>query len=908
MRFLSPWWLLALIPALPVVVTVARFGRRTVPARQHKAAVTMRATGVVLLVLALAQPLLVRSSPQRSVLFLLDRSSSVTTQARQAQETFVRDAIDHASATDLTAVAVFGRELRLDEALSATAAFDGVETVVDPTATDLASALRSAAAVLPTEGSRRIVVLTDAVETVGSARSAAQELADSGIAVDVITLATGRASDALVQRVDAPVTAREGDRVPVTIDVQSTAGGPAELVVTVGDEEIVVPVVLEVGLNRIEVDVPATETGVLRVDARVEAGFDAIEENNEGQALVRVLGPPQIAVVEGRVGEGEDLVRALTAAGLEAETLTAIPDAEGLLDFDGVVLVNVHAPSEAVTADLASFVEDLGRGLVVIGGDQAYGLGNYQDSALEDLLPVTSDPDDLIRRQPVAQVLAIDTSGSMADCHCDGVSDHDPNMQGGINKTDISRAGAALAIGALQPTDRVGVLAFTTGSRWALELDNVPDATTVAEALATLTPQGDTEIAPALRQAMESLLGAPEEIRHIILFTDGWTEDPELLEIAQEIAANGITLSVLGTGEGTGETLRRLAALGGGQFYAGTDLAAVPEIFVEETLRVARPLIAEGAFLPALGAASQVTAGLTSAPPLRGYVLVRAKDTAQIPLEIGPGDPLLATWQRGLGRATTWASDATARWSADWITWDGYVDFWGRVVRDVLPPSLDTPPEVRFDGGAIEIGFDADVPLDAVAIATVRDAAGNVTAVPLQRTGESTFRARVPVTNDGAYWVAVTVENADGVVASGSGGVVAGYDEEFAFRQPDVNLGADLAAATGGRVEPVAAEVYDPAPARGAAETPLWPLLVAVALALFLLDVATRRLVVAKGDLEAWRETLTRRRRPVEALATPPARAPAPAPGQPLPDEPPPREVHPEEETFGELLKRKRRR
>ena len=88
MRFLSPWWLLALIPALPVVVTVARFGRRTVPARQHKAAVTMRATGVVLLVLALAQPLLVRSSPQRSVLFLLDRSSSVTTQAREAQEMF----------------------------------------------------------------------------------------------------------------------------------------------------------------------------------------------------------------------------------------------------------------------------------------------------------------------------------------------------------------------------------------------------------------------------------------------------------------------------------------------------------------------------------------------------------------------------------------------------------------------------------------------------------------------------------------------------------------------------------------------------------------------------------------------------------------------------------------------------
>ena len=87
----------------------------------------------------------------------------------------------------------------------------------------------------------------------------------------------------------------------------------------------------------------------------------------------------------------------------------------------------------------------------------------------------------------------------------------------------------------------------------------------------------------------------------------------------------------------------------------------------------------------------------------------------------------------------------TSRWSADWLTWDGYVDFWGRLVRDVLPPSLDTPPEVRFDGGAIDVRFDAEVPLDAVAIATIRDAVGNLSSLPLQRTGESEFRGRMPV-------------------------------------------------------------------------------------------------------------------------------------------------------------------
>src|SRR5690606_34846673 len=112
------------------------------------------------------------------------------------------------------------------------------------------------------------------------------------------------------------------------------------------------------------------------------------------------------------------------------------------------------------------------------------------------------------------------------------------------------------------------------------------------------------------------------------------------LDAARDIAGAGITLSVLGTGEGTGEQLRRAAALGGGQFYRGEDLSAVPEIFVEETLRVARPLVAEGSFLPALGAASPVTAGLTSAPPLGGYVLTKPKPTAALPLEVGPGDPL----------------------------------------------------------------------------------------------------------------------------------------------------------------------------------------------------------------------------------------------------------------------------
>src|SRR5690606_27543287 len=242
-----------------------------------------------------------------------------------------------------------------------------------------------------------------------------------------------------------------------------------------------------------------------------------------------------------------------------------------------------------------------------------------------------------------------------------------------------------------------------------------------------------------------------------------------------------------GTGEGPGATLRRMADVGGGRFYAGEDLASVPEIFVEETLTAARGLINEGTFVPALAAPSPVTAGLTEAPPLLGYVATKAKPTASVALQIGPGDPLLATWQRGLGRATAWTSDATARWSSGWVTWEGFVDFWGTLVRDVLPAGRDTPPEVTIGEGTLAVELDAGEPvLGAAAVARDRMPDGETQVIPRTQTGESNFAGTVSATEPGPYWVAVTLERPDGSSFTSSAGAVSGYAEEFAFRQPDL--------------------------------------------------------------------------------------------------------------------------
>jgi Mg-chelatase subunit ChlD len=518
---------------------------------------------LLLVVAALAQPTLSLADDQRTVLFLVDRSASISSSAIEAQTAYLAAATQAGGPTDLTAVAAFGGDLRVDAPLSEGRAGVGpIRAVVDESATDLAGALRAAEALLPSSGSRRIVVLTDGVFTTGDPRPIAQELGDDGIAVDIVTLHVGRGPDVLVEAVRLPPVARIGETVTATVVVRSNEAGPATVDVLIGDEEQTISIEVQPGLNELDVTTTVDATGFLQVTAEVDAAFDSQAGNNRGQGLSRVIGPASITVVEGAAGEADQLVQALEAAGLETVETTIIPDAAALLAIDALVLVNVPAPDSETVERLRSYVEDLGRGLVVIGGDQAYGLGAYDQSALEDLLPVRSNPDDLLRRQPVAEVLVIDTSGSMGRCHCrDGAFE-----EGGVNKTDISRAGAALAIDALTAQDRVGVVAFGSGTDWVIPFANKPSADDAEAALASLFPDGDTAIARGLEAALDELSTAEESLRHIVLFTDGW--DPNegtLIPLVREIADAGVTLSVLGTGEGPGVTLQRMAEIGGGR-------------------------------------------------------------------------------------------------------------------------------------------------------------------------------------------------------------------------------------------------------------------------------------------------------------------------------------------------------
>ena len=105
---------------------------------------------------------------------------------------------------------------------------------------------------------------------------------------------------------------------------------------------------------------------------------------------------------------------------------------------------------------LQSAVAERGRGLVVIGGDQTFGLGDYADTPLEEALPVTVQPPE---REQVA-ILALVRGHRPLGEH--GGTD---TVDRRASRMDLAKEGAILAVETLKEGDQAGVIAFDTNAQ-----------------------------------------------------------------------------------------------------------------------------------------------------------------------------------------------------------------------------------------------------------------------------------------------------------------------------------------------------------------------------------------------------------------------------------------------------------
>jgi Mg-chelatase subunit ChlD/uncharacterized membrane protein len=858
------------------------------PPVRRRVSLALRTLIVSLLVAMLAEPTLQLPANNLAVAFLMDRSDSITPSMQADEEQWLATSLKSKADRDQAAVITFAGEPVVDRALSTDTEAPRLSpsSNVSPSATDIAAAIRAGLAVLPPTAARRLVLLSDGQENQEQAQTAAALASAAGVQVLAVPLDSVRGPEVLVRGLDAPAQLREGERFSVSADVQSNVATNGTLYLLVdgglaGSQDVS----LQPGSSRFILPVDPLSNGhhVLRVQLQTDQ--DTLVQNNSAGAYVIVQGPPKVLVVEGSPGEGRFLVDALRTMGLQVDISTpdgAPLDSNNVLSYASTVLVDV--PAESLPAgrmlSLKSYVRDHGGGLLVVGGDKAFGPGGYARTPLEDMLPVRMDLRGKSLSTSVALMLVMDVSGSMG------------GGPGGASKMDLSKEAALAAVEMLGDYDQIGILAFDDHNQWMIKPTFASDLTPIEDAISRMQPGGGTEIYPALKEAFEAIQPLDAKVKHIILLTDGEAPRGPYEDLAKQLEGAQVTLSTVGIGsDADTNLLQDLAQLGHGRYYDGNDPFDLPQLLVKETQQVQRAAIVEEDFTPLPITSNPATDGIDmkNAPQLRGYVATTPKPQSTVLLASRQLDPVLSEWQYGLGRVMAWTSDAKNLWASRWLEWPDFARFWAQLVKrtDRAPEDPNRQITVKVNGDEARITLDAQngteqterqylnfLPSQAVVV----DPSGVQTSVPLPQVAPGRYEARVPVQADGVYTLTATQTDTSGEQAVISSGFVVPYSPEYGLTGTDQSVLDSVARATGGKI------VNDPAdsfshtlPAVGAPH-PLWPWLLVVVAILLVGDVGVRRVRISAPELRAGYGALRRKlgyidERPGEArrpfIATP---------------------------------------
>jgi uncharacterized membrane protein len=589
-------------------------------------------------------------------------------------------------------------------------------------ATNLESALKLAQATFPEDSARRIVLLTDGNETLGTSEAIAKNLTDAGIGIDVVPIRLESSAEILVEKIDIPGNVRQGQPFDAKVVIQRyvedgsnrpvdgkllvkrRAGNQEELIsnfdMTLDRDVNVIPIP-----GMVESPNGYTYTAEFIPAIRSDGiSNDAISQNNRATAFTYARGKGRVLLIEDASNRGdfELMVDALRRNDIEVDVQPSNRIFTSLIElqaYDSVILAGVPQTSGEQSTEISSFSDEqiemlvtntqqFGSGILMIGGPEAFGAGGWANTKLEEAMPV----DFQIKNEKVEAV------GALAMVmHASEIA------QGNFWQVKIGRA----ALDVLGPMDYCGIVQFDMlGDRWMWGGKNGmlkvgPSKALMRARLSTMTPGDMPDFDPAMQMALQSLKNTPAAVKHMIVISDG---DPSA---TSQAVLNGFataqikvsTVAVGAHGPAGHSELQRIATATGGNYYVVTSPQALPKIFVREARRVAKPLIfePEGGVQPQIVFRHELLEGIAGPlPPIKGFVLTDRKKSSLVEVPILSPAPteqdnasILATWSYGLGRTAVLSTDAGNRWAADWTDWPDYDKFFSQLVRWTMRPSLD---------------------------------------------------------------------------------------------------------------------------------------------------------------------------------------------------------------------------
>jgi len=856
-EFSRPTLLILIVPIAVVLFLWFVRSLSDFPGSQRIVSLVTRSIICLLLVLALSGLTWLHRTNDQFVLFVVDQSLSIGANAETTATEFLKLAAKAKGshrvaylpfATKVGNVqeepvmygataSILGKPENPAESASSSSASQA-EQHASRDGTNLAAAIEAAAGYSPPGYVPQIVLLTDGNQTDGNVIAAA---ARSRIPVTTVPLPARAEPEVQVSEVNVPAEVREGEPFFVDVTIHSSHEDEGLVEVFHGDHKVISETrTLKSGENRFRFQQSIERDRMAAFTVRLSGlKKDTLLDNNVDSGLVYATGKPRVLIIESDPDLIRELAYALEDEGIQVDVRPpqGMPDTlAGLQNYELLMLSNV--PATALTQQqmeiTRTWVQELGGGFIMLGGEQSFGLGGYYKSPLEEILPVRSDFEKEKEKPSLGMVLVIDRSGSM---------DGDP--------LEMAKTAARSAIELLGNRDQVAVLAFDDQTYVISEMQSASNKGRISDEISRIESGGGTSMYPAMEMSFEILNSTSAKLKHVIMLTDGVSNAGDFEGMAQQMLSGKMTVSTVALGGAATELLETIARIGKGRYYLAEDASQVPQIFAKETVTASKSAIDEEPFVPQVIRATHALQeiDIESAPFLLGYVMTRPKPTSEVILATEKGDPLLVWWRYGLGMTAAFTSDAKSRWAAEWLTWPGYGKFWTQVVRQTMRKSDSRGIQVAVsrDGSQAEVSVDAvnetgqflnhsEVEL------TIIDPLLRPEKSLMKQTAPGRYAADFTTLQSGAYNLQITVKQGDQVAYRESRGLIVGYSDELRIQPTNEALLKEVADISGGQFNPKPEKIFDRPDEWAMRPTPLWSWLLSIAAFLLVVDVALRRI------------------------------------------------------------------
>ncbi|QDU78790.1 von Willebrand factor type A domain protein [Polystyrenella longa] len=822
----------------------------------------VRLTIVGLFIILLAEPRAVRISDVLSVMFVIDMSDSVADSESEKAIAYAADIArdPEKPQEDESGLIVFGGNSAVEMPPNVTFPYEGaINSLVDRGATNIEEALSLAGAMLPEGNQGRVVLISDGIETEGNLNRVVDELISRGIMVDILPIEYTYDSEVWLERLDLPHSVKIGESYEASIVLSSITAGSGKLNLYENGEKIAEQQVeFEAGKNRFVIPIQLRNPGYYEYTAELETeeGIDNLSENNRMVNYLYIQGEGSVLLVTDPNGDAKDwadLQRAISESKRQVKTMSAYEfprDSLSLMPYDAIFFVNVGANEFDVTQQQAMHdaVKNLGVGFAMLGGENSYGPGGYHRTVIEDALPVTMDVSNKKVLPKGALAIILHT--------CEF-------PQGNTWGKRIAKQ----AIKVLSRQDEAGILVYgPKGEEWLFDLTPTSEYEMMAQKINSAQIGDMPSFATTMELGLKSLSASDASAKHMIVISDGDPQPPtpQLIKKYQDSQISISTIAIFPHGGQEISTMRRISEATGGRYYYPDDPNMLPSIFIKEAQTLQRTMIQNETVVPESGFPSPILKGITSIPPLEGYVLTSIKDDAESALQvINEGeqgvdvDPILATWQYGLGKSAAFTSDLSLQWGVNWVNWEQYQAFVQQFVTHISKVHKETSLSMwtykEGNTGTIVVE-DASPNQDFLTVqAQVNGPQNRSETVDLKQVGPRRYEANLPLWGEGRYSV-VSAGVSGNRNEQAVGAIINPYDTEYMEFQSKTTILRRIAERTQGKElssTPAAKEVFDRRESRESSQPIFDWFLIALA-CLVPLDVALRRIQIDWYLLSSW--------------------------------------------------------